>query len=140
MGDAYRKTVSMPKFELNPHYDNLRADLTELGTKWQNIMDLGHFTINHVFRETVKEDEPDTLADTKAFWQYRQARIAWYLPTLSQFGKPEVENAMVHELAHVLLNPIAENMKANKDDLMELSTENVTRALILALAYRENNV
>lgn len=130
----------MPKIAQNPHYENLRNDIVELGTKWQSILDLGHFTVNHVFRETIKEDEPDTLADTKAFWQYRQARIAWYLPTLSQFDKPEVENAMVHELTHTLLAPIAENMKSGKDDLMELSTENVTRALMLALAWKPEEI
>jgi hypothetical protein len=102
-------------------------------------MDLGHFTINHVFREIIKEDEPDTLADTKAFWQYRQARIAWYLPTLSQFGKPEVENAMVHELTHVLLAPVEDGVKGGKENLVELSAENVTRALIAAVRYREDN-
>ena len=127
----------MASKEQNPHYENLRNDVTELGKKWQTIMDLGHFTINHVFVESLKEDEPDTLADTKTFWQYRQARIRWFMPALSQFDKPEVENAMVHELTHVLLSPISDNMKANKDDFMELSTENVTRALIIAAGLKQ---
>jgi len=123
-------------------------------TTWQKRLGLGHWEIRHVFLDTFDDDQNaddyKTTAITECRWQYLQAKIKWFLPSAARHDDLELEKVLVHELVHVLLAPEQslvdtaidhstashpyttadhEALSARNYELLELSTELVTRAL-----------
>jgi hypothetical protein len=121
-------------------HEVLKGEILELGDKWQTLLDLSHFAIEHKFFSDFKDDDPDTVAETMTYWQYRDARVNWYLPSASRLGFMALEGVMVHELSHVLLAPMEANIKSNREELGELATENVARAILKARNYGTNQL
>lgn len=111
-------------------YNELKAEIIGLADNWQRLTDLSHFTINHTFVESFKDDDPDTCADTEAYAEYRSARIRWYLASCSRLNEVDLEDIVVHEIGHVLLAPIEAHVKKGKDEWGELAVQNLARALI----------
>lgn len=72
--------------------------------------------IKHIFSETpdgaaaVPTDGPlsvnRTTACTVAQWEYRQAEITWYLPSVMQHTDEFLAWIAIHEYIHMLLSPI----------------------------------
>jgi hypothetical protein len=111
-------------------HESLKLEIVKLGNKWQTLLDLSHFAIEHKFFSDFSNDDPEIVAETITYWQYRDALIDWYLPSASRLGSIALEGVMVHELTHVLLSPMESNIKSNREELGELATENVARAFL----------
>lgn len=105
-------------------YEHVRQVVDALW-QWQDRLELSHYTISHAFVETTDDD---SIADTTAQWQYRQAHIKWYLPTAATETDESIERTYVHELVHVALEPMEKFVKGH-DDECELAAENITRAI-----------
>ena len=110
-------------------YAEQRKRVLALAEKWQKRMDLEYITFRHEFSEAERADDRDCEGTTAANWQYRDALFTWYLPRISLLDPDHVELLVVHELVHVLLNPI--DPKTHKKRL-EFVTESIARALIKA--------
>lgn len=82
--------------------------------KWRSILRLQGWNIVHVWhREPRPPDEGQpsdwgAIADVKALWPYRQARINWFLPTVADVTDGELEEHVAHELVHILVNETRE--------------------------------
>lgn len=78
-----------------------------------------------------------TCAVTTAQWQYKRAKIRWFLPICATLTDERLFAVAVHELVHVLLNPLDSLLPEEDDDHWyadrnEFATESVTRAILTA--------
>lgn len=135
-------------------YKRVEQTITRAATVWQKRLGLGHWEIRHVFIDSFDDDQSNddykTTAITETRWQYLQAKIKWFLPSAARHDDAELERVLVHELVHVMLAPEQslvdtaidhstashpytaadhEALSARNYELLELSTETVTRAL-----------
>lgn len=75
-----------------------------------------------------------TCAATTTTWEYRSAKITWYLSTVCRIDDDELEWTAVHEYVHVLMAPLA-TLVPPKDlhgKLEEFVTESLARAIMRA--------
>jgi Zn-dependent peptidase ImmA (M78 family) len=115
--------------------DKLRHKVERLAREWQERMALGWWIITFQFNE----EDQDCYATTQALWQYSHAIITWNLRNLSALNDELLEDTVVHELTHCLLDPItADEIKGDKfsDKAMEFATERVARALLNTWRFR----
>lgn len=79
------------------------------------------------------EDDFRCTATCESRWNYLQAKIKFYNPSLLRHSDRVLEETVVHELCHVLL--AAEQSCIRKDpdmEKLELSTETAARAFMRA--------
>jgi Zn-dependent peptidase ImmA (M78 family) len=113
--------------------DKLRSKIERLAREWQERVGLGWWIIEFQFNEETQDD----YANTTALWQYSHALITWNLRNMSTLSDELLEDTIVHELAHCLLDPITADADPNTPQekfaqkAMEYATERVARALIL---------
>jgi hypothetical protein len=107
---------------------------TRLGIK-------GHWIVTHRFETGMDGDDEmgdakvsQTTATTVAQWQYRQGKMRWYLPVAATQNDDMLRLTALHEYVHLLSYAIYELIpdKPFHDKLIELVTENVTRAICSA--------
>lgn len=100
--------------------------------KWFNTLGLGWYEVDLHWSRVDDDEEKDTAAKTTWRWQYRTAAITFYLPTIAELSDDKLENAVVHEFAHILTGSMVQNQPDDNSQLMEYGTETVARALIWA--------
>lgn len=138
---------------MKQQYQHAIAHIEKLAPVWQDRMGLSHVQIEHVFLDAFdgegSNDDYKTTAVTESRWQYMQAKVKWYLPSMIRHSDEALEGTLVHELCHVLLGAeqvlvfekavdAAEGMAdSDADALMdryseqlELSTELTARAIL----------
>jgi Zn-dependent peptidase ImmA (M78 family) len=140
---------------MKKQYEGVVSFITEEAKIWRERLKLSHWDIEHVFLDCYFEDESNDdfkiSAITEARHQYYQAKIKWYLPSIARHGEKELRKTLVHELCHVLLSPEqslvdakfhrdtsvtsyqnheADALQDRNYELLEMSTENVTRAIL----------
>lgn len=111
-------------------YDDLRDTIMRLAAEWEPRLDLPGIAVSHRFIDSSAEDDPDTVATTFTRWHYRHAVIRWYLPACRVLTLRDLEDAVVHEYAHVLLAAIGDRLTDGSDEHNEHATESVSRALL----------
>lgn len=82
-------------------------EVWRLGPIWQDRMGLGHIDIENVFLDSF-DGEPScddfhTTAVCEVRWNYMQAKIKWYLPSLVRCAVEGIVRFVVHEYCHILL-------------------------------------
>lgn len=110
----------------------LEKRVREFADDWEPLLDLPGISVTHKFHDRYFDEEnlDTTAANTVYQWEYRQAVIHWYLPTVARMDDNDIEMAVVHEYAHLLTGPVRDLITSNKHERLELATENVARALI----------
>lgn len=76
-------------------------------TFWAPIMGLDKWSsLNITFSYENHDRGKGILAETNSLWHYLRADIVFYLPAIitSNFTDQEIENVVVHELCHCLLD------------------------------------
>lgn len=98
--------------------------------KWVPLLGLQQWRLEVNYVETYRADDPNTEADTSATWQYLKAVLRFYLPCFVHFDDDYVEAVVVHELVHVLVNPMESTCPEDKTDQRERAVEEITQALL----------
>lgn len=114
----------------NPIFDALWLRVCKSFDEWVKLLKLDWIDITLVRNDGCHAENEDVAADTTAKWQYRQAMIRAYLAAMATSTDAEIENIMVHELAHVLVNPMEDKVLSKYEDQCEMAVENVARALV----------
>jgi hypothetical protein len=114
------------------HFDHTRSRIMDISHRWEELLDLPGIDVRHKFLDTVNDDDMETAADTETKWQYRWATIRWYVPACSSQTDDQLEEAVVHEYAHVLMAALNGRIKAGSDDHVEHATQSIARALLKA--------
>lgn len=114
-------------------YKELEKLVLELAPIWQERMGLSHFEIEQSFLDSFLGDDGEedfkitACAETR--WNYMQAKIKWYLPSAVRHSPERIEQTLVHELCHVLLNSEQTHVPSKGGDGVELATEMACRAI-----------
>lgn len=121
----------------NRQYASTVRRIQRMALKWEKLLGFDKLgtKVDHrfleAFRERGEEDEPLIIADTTAYWEYRSACIRWFLPAAIRLDDAALENAVLHELVHVLVNPMECRLTDEKDtDLNEFTVETITLAIM----------
>lgn len=115
---------------MKPQYETAKATVLRLAEKWQALLGLDRIKIEYVFVESFHDDGHSVIADTEAFWEYHLAKIRWFLPAMIRETDEGIEEDLVHELVHVLLNPIERHVPTKLDEQKEFTVESVTQAIL----------
>jgi hypothetical protein len=118
--------VSKGNKVLDPLWDRVCVSFD----KWNDLLELHWCNITLHRSDSFRADDNACAADTAAQWQYREATINVYLPAIAHFSDPEIEELLVHEMVHILVNSLESLVGDRHVNLRELSVENVARALI----------
>lgn len=98
--------------------------------RWFIPMGLGWFKVDMVWDRATKEDAPSVAAEVYTQWQYRQASVHWYLPNLATVKDDELDDIVVHEFTHILINPLTLIDKSEDLPMQhEYATETIARAI-----------
>lgn len=116
----------------NETLDPLWERISVIFHEWYALLELDWCNVTLYRSDAARPDDSDCAADTDSKWQYRQARIAFYLPALANHDDSDLESVIVHELVHVMINGMESKVAEKFTDQCELAVENVTRALIAA--------
>lgn len=101
--------------------------------KWVKLLDFEWFTIQHKWIDSGEEDDGGitrTAADTTALWEYRYAKVRWYLPNLSNQTDDQIEECVVHELGHCLIASMEEHIKDKYLEQREYAVQTLTLGLL----------
>lgn len=114
----------------NPSVDHVWDRVCVIFDKWVDLLQM-HWIDLHLYRVDSRGDEDDdTAADTVTKWQYRHASIRVYTGTVANHSDEELEDILVHELAHVLIASMETAVPSKHTDRCEYAVENVARALL----------
>lgn len=108
------------------------ARIRKLWKKWGSIHGLNEQWLNLEYDRERSEDSPSEAAMTSWRWHYKHASVTFRIPACKDLDDEQLENVVVHEMAHILTGAMASAVPTEDKNLMEFSTETVARALIWA--------
>lgn len=82
-----------------------KADVAEAIKYWRNILFLSHYRITPMF-DPYNDEDPDTRASCNPNSIYKFANIT-FMPKFFTDDKDGQENSVVHELLHIVVEPLA---------------------------------
>jgi len=95
--------------------------------KWLKPMGLGWYKVDIFYNRMPDKDINDASATTECMWQYRKANVNFYTCVTVGLSDEELENIVIHEFVHILLNPLyQENERMSLQN--EYATETIARA------------
>lgn len=115
---------------MKSQYADIAKKIKAKTAEWEKLLDPRWMRVEHVFIEGENDEDHTTLADTTANWQYGEAKIRWFLPTMLRLSDSEIEATIVHEYVHVLLSPVEERIPGKYDEMTEYAVESIARAII----------
>lgn len=149
---------------MDKQMQDAKRRIKRITKRLEKLFALGEFMkINHVFIEGM---EGDTLvgeeglvtatkvtAITTTMWQYRSAKITWFLGSAAQKDDDYLEQTAIHEYVHMLMSPVTSFLfQYLRDDesaiesirtlgqyamLEEFSTESIMRVIGHAMRLKD---
>jgi hypothetical protein len=120
----------------NAIHEDLRTRIYRIFNDWLDLLEMRWLAVTVSCSDAAHAEDAWCAADTDAKWEYRQAKITVYLPTVANHDDADLEDIIVHELCHVLLAPMESLRKDSETKACELAVENTARALIAARGAR----
>ena len=122
---------------MSEHYEALKTEIVHTSDRWQTLMNLSWYTIDHTFRESFNEEDPQIIAETEGHWEYREGRMRWYLARVSGLTPEELELTVVHEMVHLLTEPMEKHLTNAFTEHCEYAVTCISKAL---LAVRDSRM
>lgn len=98
--------------------------------KWFKPIGMGWWQVDFHYERERADQSPDTVGMTTSNWQYRTGDITFFLPTCSEINDDKLEEAVVHELTHILVSPLQDLSDDRARDITEFTVTSIARALI----------
>lgn len=116
---------------MTPQFEAGKERIQGFATKWERLMDMAWLSVKHTYNPNVNEESPFIVATTQADWEYRAGVIDWNMPRVCAIEDDTLESVVVHELSHILLNPLEQlATKPHEAPLVEFAAESMARALL----------
>lgn len=116
----------------SPAYDAAWLRFCATVDKWVAILDMQWVEITLARNDSFHAEEEEVAAATSTKWSYRQADIRAYLPVIVGYTDAQMDILVVHELVHVLVNPMEDELPSKYEKQCELAVESVARAIVAA--------
>jgi hypothetical protein len=119
----------------------LTRKISKVFDKWKDILGLGGHRFSLSFERSYCVNDSNVIAKVSPSWQYKNHHITFFLPKINDLDtERELEEAVVHELVHILVHPISgdatvfssQQEKTNFDEMVEFTTTSVSFALLWA--------
>ena len=124
---------------VNDSEADLKQRILALFALWQPRLGLSHWDIIYTWRREKKSPEEGTIMSVFSTWEYQKADVWFYLPTCAEQTEQQLENAVVHELCHMLVAMMSDGesedenpLDALKDKLEELTVTHLARVFQVA--------
>lgn len=116
---------------MTPLYKETKKLILEYAKEWEELLGINHITITHRFIESFKtEDDPDTLADTQFYWQYRSGTMRWFLPAIIREDHKGLREDILHEYIHVLVSSMEIELSNKYEKVCEYAVESLSIAIM----------
>jgi hypothetical protein len=94
---------------------------------WLDKMSFTEWTYNIDYEALQNEDNSSINAAIVPQWEYQHFNLKFYLPNLVNHGDKELENTVIHELSHALVNQMERPSTRRVD--VETVVTNLSRIL-----------
>lgn len=127
--------------ELNDvEFEAQKARVTRIIDKWYGPMDLNWCRLELVWLRGEGPVDNDgsnfqTYATTATLWEYRRARIKFYLACFSALSDEDAEGMVVHELVHIAIDEAVKDCWNDKGQFQHKHMERVVESLARAFIY-----
>lgn len=108
-----------------------RHEISRIGKlkKWKNILGLWAWEMQVEFDRVGESfDNIGITARCFADWKYQNLTIIWNIPAVANLDDAGLEYAMVHELTHALIDPLAP--ADEEDNIDEFVATTVAKAIL----------
>ena len=100
--------------------------------EWVGPCGFGWYRLVFEYDRHYAADNDRTFAMMTVLWQYRSARIVFFLPVAVEVDEEELEHCVVHELCHLLVGSIEDYSSEACRQQTEYAVTAVTNALLWA--------
>lgn len=115
---------------LEKKYRDAYLEISGFVHYWQDVLGLQNWTFYNEYVPAICSDGQEIRARTDAHFEYRYARIEYFLPAYLKDTLDEREDTVVHEMVHCLVDPL--NVDQNARKMLEMVVVDVTKALLKA--------
>jgi hypothetical protein len=89
------------------------ARIGRIRERWQEPLGLDDWRVTWKFEREHSEELKDVVANCNVSWEYEMATVTWFIPQVlnCEFDDDDLEQIVVHEIMHILLNEMREDTK-----------------------------
>ncbi len=123
-------------------YREQKKRFMALVAKWRDTLGLAGDRLRFTWFRVPDETSPGAVASVNASWQYRNHNMNVYLTEVLALPDDELEDAVIHELSHLLIHPATGNVPGKSDaeiEKMEYATTSVAYAIKWAYEAGKKN-
>ena len=110
-------------------YRQQKKRVERLVKKWRELLWLNNYRIHNSWARDTKDGAKNTGAETEMRWQYLEADFTWYLPNVLELKDDELEDMVVHEFCHILVDPLMHEDTEHGRMIYERVTTTLQRAI-----------
>lgn len=117
-------------------FEKQRERVLAIFNSWRDLLSLNshRFSISY---DRNNDNDKTTVARVWANWEYMTHHVKFYMPQVLEIEEDDqLEELVVHELVHVLLDPLSKQLKEDGDEaklaINEFVTTNIAYRLIWA--------
>jgi hypothetical protein len=121
-------------------YQTQKNRVRKLWDKWFKPLGLGWWAVD-LYRERERDEEqPSQIGKTETRWQYRSAAVSFNLPIVADLDDTRLEEAIVHEMTHILVGGIHDLRDDQSREITEYTVTTISRAIIWAREAGEKSL
>lgn len=79
-------------------------------------------------------DDIRTTASATSSWEYRFATLTFYMPKIAELDDEELEDVLVHEIAHLLVAPITATWRGMPEDQLRVTYRQLEESTVANMA------
>lgn len=113
-------------------YAAQKKRVMQVWEKWFSDIGMGWWAVELEWSREREEDSWTTIAVTHANWQYRTGNVKFFLPTCADLSDDQLEEAVVHEMVHIMAEGIHDLRDDQAREITEYTVTTIARALIWA--------
>lgn len=119
-------------------FNTQKKRIRSLITKWHKAIGMNWWRVEYIYSRERRDDSAttydpgqgwDVAADCQTDSNYMTATVTFYLPNIATIRDEELEEIYLHELMHVLINPMQTKKKAAEEERVATT---LARAMIWA--------
>lgn len=103
-----------------------------LWDKWFSDIGMSWWAVELKWSREREEDSWNTVGLTNASWHYRTGTVTFFLPACADMNDDQLEEAVVHEMVHVIAAGIHDNRDDQAREITEYTVTSLARAIVWA--------
>lgn len=100
--------------------------------KYFTAIGMGWWAVEVNWSREREADSSNTIGITHASWEYRQGNVTFFLPTCADLNDEQLEEAVVHEMVHIIAEGIHDTRDDQAREITEYTVTSLARAIVWA--------